>query len=61
MTKKLDPDLRCLREAVRALNRSSSRRMLKANLDYLYDRYIYHPSRELPAALAAEDAPRCRE
>jgi len=43
MTKKLDPDFRAIKECVRALERSTSPRMLKANLDYLYDRLILHP------------------
>lgn len=40
MTKPLDPDIKALKGAVRALQHSSSRRMLKANMDYLWHRFI---------------------
>lgn len=43
MTKPLDPDLKVLRGAVRALDGSSSKRMLRANLEYLWDLFIAHP------------------
>ncbi len=56
MTKKLDSDIRCLREATRALDRSSSRRMLRANIEFLYDRFIRHPSPDLPKHLKREEA-----
>ncbi len=46
MTKRLDPDLKALRGAVRALQGSSTRRMLKANMGYLWDRFIAHPPAE---------------
>ena len=46
MTKKLDPDLKALRGAVKALRASSSRRMLKVNMDYLWDRFVTHPLAE---------------
>ena len=42
MTKRLDLDIKALRACVRALDRSSSR-MRKANVEYLYDRYVRHP------------------
>lgn len=41
--KKLDPDILALKQACRALQKSSSKRMLKANLEYLWDRFIAHP------------------
>ena len=53
MPKKIDPDIKALRGAVRALMGSSSRRMLKANMDYLRDFFIDHPSPSLPAHLLA--------
>ena len=46
MTKRLDPDIKALRAAVRALQGSSSRRMLKTNMNYLWDRFIVHPPAE---------------
>ena len=46
MTKKLDPDLKEVRGAVKALRGSSSRRMLKVNMDYLWDRFVTHPPAE---------------
>lgn len=48
MTKKLDKDVKVLRACVRALEQSSSERMLRANLDYLYDRYVLHPTKRAP-------------
>jgi hypothetical protein len=53
VTKKLDPDVLALKRAVRALNGCTSRRMLKATLDYLTDRYVAHPTDSLPKHLKA--------
>ena len=44
MTKRLDPDVKALRLAVRGLDDSSSLKMLLTNLQYLWDRYIGHPN-----------------
>ena len=55
MTKRLDPDIKTLRAAVRALQGSSSRRMLKTNMNYLWDRFIAHPPAE-DAAYFSEPA-----
>ncbi len=52
MTKPIDPDLKALRGAVRALEGSSSLRMLRVNMDFLWDRFVDHPPRHLEAALA---------
>jgi len=41
--KKLDPDIKILKACIRALDKSSSRRMAKANLEFLMDRYVWHP------------------
>ncbi|MDD1710157.1 MAG: hypothetical protein LUQ37_04515 [Methanoregulaceae archaeon] len=46
MTKPLDPDIKVLKGACRALDGSSSRRMLEANMRFLIDRYITSPSNE---------------
>ena len=43
-----DPDISALKACVKALNRSTSPRMLKANLDFLVDRFLLHPSSALP-------------
>ena len=43
MTKRLDPDLKAIGNAVRALKESSSLRMLRANMDYLWDRFAARP------------------
>lgn len=51
MTKKLVPDVLALKRAIRALNGSTSRKMLRANLAFLVDRYITHPSAGLPEHL----------
>ena len=40
----LDRDIKVIRATVRALDTSSSLRMLRANLEYLWDRYLGHPS-----------------
>ena len=63
MTKRLDPDIKALRAASRALNGSSSKKMLRANLEFLWDRYIAHPAPDVRRRYAAqqqaqpEDAP----
>jgi hypothetical protein len=46
MTKPLDPDIKVLRACVKALQGSSSRRMLGANMDFLWDRFVAHPPKE---------------
>ena len=46
MTKPLDPDVKVLRAAVRAIEQSSSPRMKKANVEFLYDRYVRNPPTE---------------
>jgi len=51
MTKPQDKDLLALKHAAKALKRSTSRRMLKANLDFLMDHFLFHPSQELPEHL----------
>jgi hypothetical protein len=42
---KLDTDIKVLRALVRAVEKSSSERMKKANVEYLYDRYVRNPPR----------------
>ena len=42
--KPFDPDIKALRGAIRALSYSSSPRMLRANLEFLWDRFVNHPS-----------------
>ena len=46
MSKKLDADIKALQDAARALDGSSSLKMLRANLNFLWDRYIDHPHPE---------------
>ena len=53
--RKVDGDVSALKACVRGLNKSTSRRMLKANLDFLFDRYLWHPSAELPEHLRIND------
>ena len=45
--KKLDPDTKALAAACRALSRSTSLRMLRANMAFLVDRYLVHPPADL--------------
>jgi hypothetical protein len=49
--KRIDPDIKAIAACIRALDGSSSRDMLAANMEFLYDRYIRHPSRSLPVHL----------
>jgi len=51
MTKKQDQDLLALKEARKALLRSTSKNMLRANLEFLVDYFIHHPSKEIPENL----------
>ena len=55
MTKPLDPDLKALCGAVRAL-KGSTPRMLRANMNYLWDRFVLHPPKE-DAALHPTEEP----
>lgn len=41
----ISTDISVLKQSTRALNKSSSRRILKANLEFLWDRYITNPYR----------------
>ena len=56
MSKSIDRDLSALKGARKALLKSSSRRMLKANLDFLVDYFWYHPSSEIPECLRSNKA-----
>lgn len=49
MTKKLDRDLKVLKACVRAIKKSSCERMVKANVEYLYDRFVRHPPKRATA------------
>ena len=49
--RRVDGDLSALKACIRGLNKSTSPRMLKANLEFLLDRYLWHPSEELPEHL----------
>ena len=54
--KKTDPDLLALKQCIRALSKCTSRRMLRANLDFLFDKFITHPDSELPERLRFNQA-----
>jgi len=56
MSKKIDGDLSALKGARKALLKSSSRRMLRANLEFLLDYFWYHPSNEIPECLRSNTA-----
>jgi hypothetical protein len=43
MSKKVDPDVSALKASVKALNRCTSPAMIRATLEFLWDRYIVHP------------------
>lgn len=51
---KPDRDLICLKRCMSALNKSTSTRMLRANLNFLIDRYLDHPSPLLPKHLTPQ-------
>ena len=42
-SRRIDPDILVLRQCVRSLSKSTSPRMLRANLEFLMDRFIIHP------------------
>jgi hypothetical protein len=45
MSKKLDPDIKALKMCQRALETIGTKRMLAANVEFLYDRYVRNPPR----------------
>lgn len=51
---KSDPDIDALKKCVAALNKSSSQVMLRANLEFLNDRFLNHPSDQLPDHLKTQ-------
>jgi hypothetical protein len=51
MGKKQDVDVLALKRCVRALDQCTSTTMVRATLDYLADRYLWHPSSLLPMHL----------
>ena len=53
--RRVDDDLSALKTCIRGLNKSTSPRMLKANLEFLVDRYLFNPSKELPGHLCIND------
>lgn len=52
---RVDCDISALKSCIRGLDKSTSPRMLKANLEFLLDRYLWHPSSELPEHLRPND------
>lgn len=54
MTKKIDQDIKALKAARNALAKSSSKRMLRANLAFLMDYFLERPSKDLPDHLKKE-------
>lgn len=55
MTKKIDPDIKALRAACKALEKSTSRKMLLANLEFINDRFVTHPAKSLPKHLKIKE------
>jgi hypothetical protein len=47
----VNPDVQAMKRCVVALNGCSCRRSLVAAIDFLYDYYVSHPSRDVPAHL----------
>ncbi len=50
MTKRIDPDLLALKRMNKAIQNCSCKRMVKANLVYLWDKYVIN-SNKLPSEL----------
>lgn len=48
MSRRYDPDVLALKHAVKALCRSTSPRMLEANLAFLWDYFLSRPSQNVP-------------
>ena len=51
MTKPLNRDFKVIKACAQALDESSSRKMLIANLEFLWDRYIRNPFHGMPEHL----------
>lgn len=47
----LDTDIAVLKACCEALNRSTTRKMLRANLNFLLDRFLVNPGQHLPKRL----------
>lgn len=47
-------DLSVIKTCVRGLDKSTSSKMLRANLEFLMDRYLWHPASDLPEHLREE-------
>lgn len=54
LSRRVDTDISALKACIRGLDKSTSRRMLKANLEYLIDRYLRNPSQQLPEQLRTD-------
>ena len=50
-SEKMHQDISVLDDCIKALDKSTSPKMLKANLEFLFDRYLWNPSKELPEHL----------
>ena len=46
MTRKLDTDYLVLKRCTKELLKSSNARMLKANLEFLMEKFVIHPDKE---------------
>lgn len=46
MSKKNDPDVSALKRAVKAILQSSSENAARAAVNYLYDAFVVHPTKE---------------
>lgn len=49
--RRMDGDISALKACIRGLNKSTSPKMLRANLEFLLDRYLWHPAKDLPEHL----------
>jgi hypothetical protein len=55
LRRRVDGDISALKACILGLNKSTSPRMLKANLEFLLDRYLWHPTKDLPKHLRNKD------
>ena len=48
-------DIAALKACIDALDKSTSRRMLNANIHFIVDRYLWHPADDLPEHLRVNE------
>lgn len=49
-----DPDIKAIEGCCRALDKCTSHQMLKATIAFITDKYLAHPSKDLPKHLKSK-------